>query len=93
MAREPSPVFLERGSYRRRRVMDAARLVVVVGAGLWMVPLLWPSPEQTDVPPVPMSTALFYIFGVWLALIVVSSILVSRLRRDKAFDEQGEAKE
>ena len=93
MAREPAPVFLERGSYRRRRVMDAARLVVVVGAGLWMVPLLWPSPDQSDVPPVPMSTALFYIFGVWLALIIVSTVLVRRLRRDKGFDEQGEAKE
>ena len=73
--------------------MDAARLVVVVGAGLWMVPLLWPSPEQADVPPVPMSTALFYIFGVWLALIVVSTVLVRRLRRDRAFEDTGEAKE
>ncbi|WP_050930321.1 hypothetical protein [Aestuariivita boseongensis] len=69
-ARRPS-VFLERETYRRRRIMDAARLLPILGLALFAIPLLWPTPDtagpETD--PVPMSTAVLYIFGVWAFLI------------------------
>ncbi len=35
------PLFLARHGYRRRRIMDAARVLPVLGAFLFFVPLLW----------------------------------------------------
>lgn len=67
-----TPVFLERSSYRRRRMMDALRLLPVVGVFLWMVPLFWPT--VSDGPDAPaamaMSDAIAYVFVVWLMLII-----------------------
>ena len=47
-------------------MMDAVRLLPFVGLALWMVPLMWSLPEED---PVPMSTALRYVFGVWLLML------------------------
>lgn len=80
MAQDKAPLFLERGTYRRRRMMDAVKLVVVLGTGLWMMPVIWPVPEAEGAPSVSMSNALYYVFGVWLILIVISFLLSSRLR-------------
>ena len=68
------PVFLERRSYRRRRLVDAARLVPMMGAALWLVPLLWPDGAMS-------STAMLYVFGVWAALIVLTVLLSRGLSR------------
>ncbi|MEL7345972.1 MAG: hypothetical protein AAFN59_14140, partial [Pseudomonadota bacterium] len=57
-------------SYRRRRLMDAARLLPVVGMFLFLLPLLWEDSATT-------TTGLFYVFGAWLMLIV-AVFLVSR---------------
>ena len=67
-------VFLEQETYRRRRVMDAARLLPLLGVALFALPLLWPKPgdpggEGTSVT---MSSAVLYIFGVWALLIILS---------------------
>ena len=67
MARDP--VFLERKSYRQRRLMDAVRLLPLLGLALWMVPLMWASSEQTS-DPVPIGAALRYIFGVWMFMVL-----------------------
>ncbi len=77
-----SPIFLEKRSYRRRRMMDAVRLLPFLGGMLWMVPLLWPVPETTtpSAPVMPMSVALRYVFGVWLLLILASWALWRRTR-------------
>lgn len=80
MAQQQSPVFLERGSYRRRRMMDALRLLVLFAIILWMIPLAWPVGAESTGEPVAMSRALFYIFGVWGSLIAVSFLLARRLR-------------
>lgn len=73
-------MFLERRSYRMRRMLDAVRLWPLLGLVLWMVPLLWPLPEgQTD--PVPMSAALRYLFGVWGVLILGTWLLWRRTGR------------
>ncbi|WP_445808751.1 hypothetical protein [Yoonia sp.] len=72
------PVFLERASYRQRRLGDAARFLPVLGAVLWVIPLLW----ATDGPEAPSkSSMLTYIFAIWLVLIGLAALL-SRLLPD-----------
>ncbi len=73
-------VFLERQSYRRRRLTDAARLLPILGAALFAVPLLWPiGGEEAD--PVPMSAAISYIFICWIALILAGAAFGFAARR------------
>jgi len=69
----PPPVFLERQSYRRRRLTDAARLMPLLGAFLFAIPLLWPGPDDTAAGDMPTSRAILYIFAVWAGLIVFSA--------------------
>ncbi len=69
--RATQALFLERQSYRRRRLVDVARLLPLLGALLLLVPLLWPG-ESTGANgglETPMSTAITYIFAVWAVLI------------------------
>ena len=75
------PLFLERQSYRQRRLMDAVRLLPVLGLLLWMVPLAWPlaqSGAEGGPESVPMSVALKYLFGVWGGLVVTGWLLWRR---------------
>lgn len=88
MARKPTPVFLERGNYRRRRLMDTIKLIAVVGGGLWMIPVLWPTSYEDGAEAVSMSDALLYVFGVWITLIVLSATLILRLRRDPESEDR-----
>jgi hypothetical protein len=76
------PVFLERRSYRRRRMMDALRFLPVLGVLLWMVPILWPTAADgpTTAEAISMSTAVVYVFAVWCALIVAALARWSFLR-------------
>jgi hypothetical protein len=69
-------VFLEHQSYRRRRLMDGARLLPLLGAGLFAVPLLWPKAKIAGESDglVAMSDAITYVFVVWGALIGVSAL-------------------
>ncbi len=72
--KEPSnTVFLERKSYRKRRMMDAARVLPLVGVVLVLIPLFWSRGDGGT------SAALIYYFGVWLLLIVVAAVLSRRL--------------
>ncbi|MGY9048509.1 hypothetical protein P775_08175 [Puniceibacterium antarcticum] len=75
--RPRSPLFLQRQSYRRRRLIDAARFLPVLGLLLWAVPLLWPTGEQE---PVHSSGALIYIFGIWALLVLAAFVLSLRLK-------------
>ncbi|HBM61753.1 hypothetical protein ACFSDD_16460 [Salipiger marinus] len=84
--RRRAPVFLERQSYRRRRLMDAARVLPFLGLLLWLVPLLWPQGQEGGVR---SSSAIVYLFGVWAFLVLGSAVLVYALgRREEA--ETGE---
>lgn len=77
MARPPRPVFLAPSSYRRKRLRDAARLLPAMGVALLLVPLLW---TPSDAPGgVGNAAALLYVFGVWIALILVAFLLSRRL--------------
>lgn len=82
MSEKGRRLFLERRSYRRRRVMDALKLLVFLGTVLWMVPALWPDGADPDVGAIKTSHALFYIFSVWLLLIVLAAIF-ERFQRDR----------
>ena len=67
-----APVYLARKSYRQRRLRDAARMLPIVGALLWVLPILYIAPATS-------MTGLF-IFGIWGGLIVVAAIISARLR-------------
>ncbi len=73
---ERSAPFVERRTYRRRRLMDIARLLPVLGAVLFAIPLVWPDPDPYPAPGshggMRMSSAITYIFVVWAGLIAVS---------------------
>ena len=73
--RRPGPraLFLERHSYRRRRLTDMARLLPVFGSALFLVPLLWPGAGDGG-DGVPTSLAILYIFGVWAGLIGLAAL-------------------
>lgn len=69
------PIFLERAAYRRRRLMDAARLLPILTLGVLLLPV-WLAPAQ-------MSGAggMIWLFAVWLAVILASAALHARLGR------------
>ena len=90
----PTPVFLERRSYRRRRMMDALRLLPILGVFLWILPVFWPTP--TDGPTAPetmaLSTEVTYVFVVWPARISAACSLwfFLRARPEMGEDASGE---
>lgn len=65
--------------------MDIARLVPVIGALLFAVPLMWPDPDPYPAPDtsgaMPMSSAITYVFLVWAALIGFSYAFGVAVRR------------
>jgi len=74
------PLFLPRARYRRRRLRDAARLLPVFGAFLFLLPIMW-SPATTmlgDTAPDGI-----YLFAVWAGLIVIAGLLSRHLRSDE----------
>ena len=79
MADDAHPVYLERASYRRRRLEDAARLAPFFGVFLLILPALWASDSRT-------ADAMIYVFTVWGILIVLMAVVSPRLAsgEDKA---------
>ncbi len=78
MSREPGPVFLERRTYRRRRMADAARLLPVIGAVLFMLPLLWLDPSDGQ-PQTSTTAVMFFVFGAWIVLVAVAAAISRNL--------------
>lgn len=80
MSRAPlPPIFLQRASYRQRRLRDGVKLVPFLGVILWTIPLAWPTGgDEGDIG----AQSLIYIFGVWVVLIALTAILSSRIRSD-----------
>lgn len=59
------PLFLARETYRRRRLMDAARFLPFAAAFLFVVPVLWVEGTGT-------AAGMGYLFGIWIALILAA---------------------
>lgn len=70
-----NPRFLERKGYRQRRLRDVARILPIVGGVLWTIPLLWSSDQSKGVS---NASALIYIFGIWVFVILLTA-LIARL--------------
>lgn len=73
MAREPQSLFLERASYRRRRLSDAVAIIPFFGIVLLCIPALWASESRT-------ATAMVYVFTIWALLILVMAFIARRLK-------------
>ena len=81
-------LFVERPTYRRRRILDAMRAMPVLGLLLWLVPLLWSASGNE----VSATSALIYLFGGWIGLVVVSAGLIVALRIvERQADEDGDS--
>ncbi len=78
MSKPTPPEFLARGSYRMRRLMDAARFLPVFGLVLILLPLMRHSPD-TEAPPTANEGV--YLFLVWIALILSAFLMSLGLRR------------
>jgi hypothetical protein len=65
-------VYLERRRYRTRRIIEALKVLPVLGIVLFGVPLLWSEGVKT-------SDAMIYFFAVWLALVFAAVWLARRL--------------
>lgn len=69
--------FLERQTYRRRRLIDAARLLPVAGLVGVLMPLFW----RADVTPgAEVAHGGIYLFAIWFGLILTAYALSRRLR-------------
>jgi hypothetical protein len=84
MRRPRAPLFLKRGSYRKRRLRDAARMLPVLGALLLLVPILW-SPGDTARPDTARDG--IYLFAVWFGLVLVAALMAPGLAEESAEDE------
>ena len=73
-------LFPERQSYRRRRLVDVARLLPFLGAAMLALPLLWPDTSD-GANAKSLSSVMFYIFACWGVLILISVIFGFATRR------------
>ncbi len=83
------PLFVAPRTYRRRRLMDAARMLPVLGLVLMLVPMLWaPQPGGLRT----TSTDGFYLFLIWGGLILAARLLAPGLDTTPpdARDDRGE---
>ena len=82
-AKDDRAVFLEKASYRQRRLRDTLRMLPVLGVILWLMPLLWESGGAEASRTV---MAVKYVFGVWMFLIVFAGGLAFFGRKDATAD-------
>jgi hypothetical protein len=73
-------LFLERASYRRKRLADAALLLPVLAAVLFLWPLVLPSEDGG----VATRRAAVYFFGLWFALVGLAALMARALSRGDA---------
>ncbi|WP_252733354.1 hypothetical protein [Paracoccus marinaquae] len=79
------PLFLERASFRRRRLGDAARVLPVVSALLVLLPVWW-MPRLIS-----FAAGAAWFFGLWAALILAVWALHRALLRAEAVTLRAEA--
>jgi len=72
-----SPEELAQTANRHRQRSDAAKLIPFVAGVLILIPVLWASGSKT-------SSALMYIFLVWLLLIILNGALSLALSKRRS---------
>lgn len=82
-----APLFLERDTYRRRRLMDAARILPVVGFVLILLPVLWTRGRALST-----ATEAIYLFVLWLVLVIAAALLSRPLRAALGREARDEAR-
>lgn len=84
-------LFLERHSYRRRRLMDGARLLPIFGIFLFLVPLLWPTgdADSAGIAPPSMSRAMLYLFACWALVVMIAAVFGRIVRGTDRGDPPG----
>ncbi len=86
--RRGASLYLARRSYRRRRLIDAARLLPLMGVVLFLLPLLW---APAEAPETATARQGLYVLAVWFALVVAALVLARRLPRgDDGRDDESE---
>jgi len=82
------PQFLDLKSYRRKRLVDTAKLLPVLGAVLVLFPLpfLFVGPSGAFDAGLGATALALYFFFVWLALILLGMVLVRVLGRPVSGD-------
>ncbi|MFN3954658.1 MAG: hypothetical protein ACK4LQ_09400 [Pararhodobacter sp.] len=68
--RPRGPLFLERDTYRRRRVMDGARILPVAGFVAILLPALWARGDGSS-----MAVEALYLFALWAVLVLAAALL------------------
>ena len=81
-----APLFLERQTYRRRRLMDAARILPVLGFVLILLPVLWTRGAALSA-----ATEAIYLFVLWLLLVIVAALMSRPLRSALGRETEAEA--
>lgn len=76
------PLFLERASFRRRRLGDAARVLPILAALCIMMPVWW-LPRAVS-----FGSGVIWLFGLWAALILAIWLLHRALIRSEAAAQQ-----
>lgn len=72
-------LFLERRTYRRARLQDAARLLPILGLILFFSPIFIRAGRETD-----LAGGLVYYMAIWFGLIVLAALISSALARMSA---------
>ncbi len=66
---KPKPIYLERRSYRLRRLSEGLLFLQFLTFALWILPFLWQSSDTRGL------NTILWIFGVWMIAIVVSLVI------------------
>ncbi len=92
MSDEKKPIFLDRETYRKRRMVDAARILPLFGLVLLAIPMLWSAENGTGTT---TTQVIKYVFGVWVVLVILGAALSSHLRTtdSEAKDDFGTMKD
>ncbi len=86
---EQATIHAEKRSYRRRRLVDAARLLPAFGVVFFSIPLLWSNMKGAAAGGETATTsAMLYIFGIWAVLVLASAVISWRLRPEEADNDQ-----
>lgn len=89
MPQSRTPLFLARRSYRRRRLVDAARLLPFLGLFLFLLPVFWYSGPRYGIPAFGNQSGggVIYLFTTWGFLVAAAAVLARKL--GPSLDEDG----